>query len=183
MPCYGHSHCTLCDVPICPDCISSFSPGVEFSPYSWIMEGVAIYENGEVFNVNVNDEGLQGVLNDKDDKEKQHSMYASIKSSIFLHTYCWNLLNENKDEIPIKNIWKFLAYFNLGFNSKCVYNITKIFDSQYGLSQYYEIGDYIWLLQDPTINMKNDTRIKDIFNTMKNTEFSDSFTISGWTLQ
>jgi hypothetical protein len=25
MPCYGHSHCALCNVPICPDCIGNRS--------------------------------------------------------------------------------------------------------------------------------------------------------------
>ena len=42
MPCYGHTHCELCGVPICPDCTDSFDEDLQKSPFNWLNQGVAV---------------------------------------------------------------------------------------------------------------------------------------------
>lgn len=98
MPCYGHSHCALCNVPVCPDCVGSYYDSDEENidetklalkidvtekPYKWLTNSVAIYENNEVYNVKEYEEGILGVLCDKDDENRKHSNYANVKAAMF----------------------------------------------------------------------------------------------------
>ena len=47
------------------------------------LNGIAIYENNEVYNVKEYEEGILGVLCDKDDENRKHSNYANVKAAMF----------------------------------------------------------------------------------------------------
>ena len=110
MPCYSHTCCHLCDIPIWPDCIGDDSPDLLDEKYCWINSGVVIYEGkkkNKVFTIAMNNQGNLGVLYDKYNENKRHEYNAKI-----LHTYCYKLLKHNKEKIKKWiNIWYFLEFF------------------------------------------------------------------------
>jgi hypothetical protein len=204
MPCYGHSHCALCNVPVCPDCVGDGTDekliiDVEHcNDYTWLMEGVGIYgDNGckkdfgnhevhkdtdgnNVYDVTVYGEGLMGVLMDRD-KDIRHSNYASPDAAIFLHKYCWEKIKEMKDKIPTKSLWWFLAVYNIGYNKTSFEDDSSLYDPQCGLYQY---RDNIYLLQNPNTNEENNERINSRAEQMlTGYDWDKPFQIGGFVLK
>lgn len=189
MPCYGHSHCALCNIPVCPDCIGNrnkmhpeiFTPdiNIENVPYKWLNNGIAIYENNEVYEVSINKQGNMGILCDKHEKGKFHIGYGDRKNALFLHLQCYNYVLKHEDIIPAKNIWWFLRVYIVGINEYNIKDESNYFDGQRSLHQYYHKGDFdnniyekdydisfIWLLENPAKNEQNKKRICNKFNKM-----------------
>lgn len=208
MPCYGHSHCALCNIPVCPDCIGnncdqddeddnslSCDININDKQYKWLNVGVAIYENGEIYEVTTYEEGIMGVLCDANDENKYHSNYANIKSALFLHKYCYNYVLKNINIIPIQNMWWFLAVYNIGSHSHKLKDESNYFHPQNSLHQYYHKGNYdpntyenetsfMWLLKNPFINEQNKKRIDVRFQKMITTyNWEEPFSIVGYKLK
>lgn len=167
----GNTCCALCCIPMCVDFEEDDKPDLRESEYRWINDGLAIYEGkkkNKVFSLRANTTTeTSTILFDKYNENRSHN----VNDCIFLHKYCYKLLKYNKEKIKKwKNIWNFMN----SFDDQIIENIAKNYDNQYGLYQYYEKGvwddnedegDYIWLLEDPLRNKKNETRINKIFNT------------------
>jgi hypothetical protein len=112
------------------------------------------------------EEGILGLLCDKYEKGKFHSNYANIKSALFLHKQCYEYILKHEDIIPTKNIWWFLAVYNIGIHAYRIKDESDYYHCQNSLHQYYHRGDYdkniyenddigfIWLLENPAINKK-----------------------------
>lgn len=159
MPCYGHSHCALCNIPVCPDCIGnsndcddsdgddssekSNNPDIDMSNelYKWLSIGIALYEDKSVFDVTEYEEGILGLLCDANDKNKFHRKHPSKDSAIFLHKQCYSYLLEHNNLIPITNMWCFLAVYNIGAHSCSICDESNNFHCQNSLHQYYRQGD------------------------------------------
>lgn len=201
MPCYGHTHCCLCNIPICPDMptteilegknpkfdftdddddvtpeqIKKFTDWSQFmvdnkEKLLWLYNGHALYQNGEIHEVGVNEDGDYGILCEKNNSSKYHvGLRCKITSAIFVHKYCFDLLNDHYANIPcnvgnkLTNIWWFLAVYNLGIDAPHIDDITSNYHFQSDLDQY---SDTNWLLIDPTINNQNKERINQRYRQM-----------------
>jgi len=211
MPCYGHSHCALCNIPVCPDCIGnnkynenieddeSTSPDIDMNDnkYNWLDDGIAIYQNDKIFEVKKYKDGILGVLCDKYTENEFHSQYANIASALFLHKYCYDHILKNCDSLPTNKIWWFLAVYNVGIYAHKINDESNYYDCQDSLHQYYHKGNYdnnkydddskinfMWLLKNPEIDKKNKQRIHNRFNKMLiEYDWSKPFNISGFRLK
>lgn len=157
---------------MCVECEEGDDPDIlRESKYLWINDGVAIYQGkkkNKIFTLKENTNENCNVLYDKYKENRSHHVYDCI----FLHKYCYKLLKSNKEKIKK---WRNILNFMDNFDNRIIEDIAKNYDCQIGLSQYYEKGvwdnnedqgDYIWLLEDPLINKKNEIRINNIFNKM-----------------
>lgn len=222
MPAYGHNHCSLCNVPVCPDCIGNYEDSdtnsnnsddnnnqfccqshpidIDSNYFSWLLDGIALYENGDIYDVISYDDEQIGVLLDKQNSMKYHYQCAKLESALFLHKKCYYYLLEKINLLPV-TIWWFLAVYHVGITSLHIYDITDYYHCQQDLCQYYSQGydiafgkpedhidykhdnDYIWLLHNPDICEKKRDLINKRFNQMLITyDWTKDFEILGYKL-
>lgn len=174
----GFTRCAMCNSPIChksdgkdtDKCYGdeqAFNGDLAKPPFNWLCRAVAIHEN-KVFSVivhatNYNMGHLYG---------KKSGIHFDWLDSTFLHVSCLKLL-KNK----IKNMRFIHWLFDFISKDDIIIDVANYYDAQSGLRQYnrkssddntkYEDDcNFIWLLQDPSINQKNNIRISNNLNIM-----------------
>lgn len=182
MHCYGHSHCALCNIPVCLDAVDAYDTkkyvDIYKPPFNWMMDAIAIYEDGSVYDVTENE---SCVIYSPSHSSTFHNQCANTKSAIFLHNYCYHLILTNNSILPVDNIWWFLAAYTIDTEATTIQYITSEYDQCDSLTQYYT-NNNIWLIHNPLTNEQNRSRIFDRFQLMLTSHEWDKdkkFSISG----